>query len=119
MFLRVFQFVLQSHRVTAIRNALLNLWGEEFRTQQFKGSCYVQFVGYNDEILDMKFLGSSEREAVVATNSSQVRLYDLTTMDCQLLSAHSGKYQGISPDFTNLEGFCRWKFRVCILYIYG
>lgn len=48
-----------------------------------------QFVGYNDEILDMKFLGSSEREAVVATNSSQVRLYDLTTMDCQLLSAHS------------------------------
>ena len=58
-----------------------------------KARCYFQFVGYNDEILDMKFLGSSEREAVVATNSSQVRLYDLTTMDCQLLSAHSGKYQ--------------------------
>ena len=48
-----------------------------------------QFVGYNDEILDIKFLGSSEHEAVVATNSSLVRLYDLTTMDCQLLSAHS------------------------------
>ena len=51
----------------------------------------IKFVGYNDEILDMKFLGSSEHEAVVATNSSLVRLYDLTTMDCQLLSAHSGK----------------------------
>ena len=38
----------------------------------------------------MKFLGSSEHEAVVATNSSQVRLYNLKTMDCQLLSAHSG-----------------------------
>ncbi|XP_028405987.1 transducin beta-like protein 3 [Dendronephthya gigantea] len=48
-----------------------------------------QFVGYNDEILDMQFLGSSEDMAVVATNSSQVRLYDLKTMDCHLLSAHS------------------------------
>ena len=38
----------------------------------------------------MKFLGESEHEAVIATNSSQVRLYDLTTMNCQLLSAHSG-----------------------------
>lgn len=49
-----------------------------------------QFVGYNDEILDMKFLGSSDHHVVVATNSNQVRLYNLTTMDCQLLAGHSG-----------------------------
>lgn len=48
-----------------------------------------QFVGYNDEILDMKFLGSSDHHVVVATNSNQVRLYNLTTMDCQLLAGHS------------------------------
>ncbi|XP_073250807.1 transducin beta-like protein 3 isoform X1 [Porites lutea] len=48
-----------------------------------------QFVGYNDEILDLSFVGADENHLAVATNSSQLRIYDLTTMNCQLLEGHT------------------------------
>ena len=48
-----------------------------------------QFVGYNDDILDLCFAGPDERCLAVATNSSQLRVYNLDTMDCQLLTGHS------------------------------
>lgn len=48
-----------------------------------------QFVGYNDEILDLCFVGVDESQLAVATNSSQLRIYDFTTMDCKLLEGHT------------------------------
>ena len=46
-------------------------------------------MGYNDEILDLCFAGADESHLAVATNSSQLRMYDLTSMNCQLLEGHT------------------------------
>lgn len=48
-----------------------------------------QFVGYNDEILDLCFAGNEQTHLAVATNSSQLRMYTLANMNCQLLEGHS------------------------------
>lgn len=48
-----------------------------------------QFVGYNDEILDLSFVGDKESYLSVATNSSQLRIYELASMNCQLLEGHT------------------------------
>ncbi|XP_058940240.2 transducin beta-like protein 3 isoform X1 [Pocillopora verrucosa] len=48
-----------------------------------------QFVGYNDEILDLSFVGDKESHLSVATNSSQLRIYELASMNCQLLEGHT------------------------------
>ena len=49
-------------------------------------------VGHNDEILDLKILpngGDECTRAVVATNSAQVRLFDLATFSCDILNGHT------------------------------
>ncbi|KRF79783.1 transducin beta-like protein 3 isoform X2 [Drosophila virilis] len=49
-----------------------------------------QLVGYNDEILDMCFLGDKDRYLAVATNSKHFKLYDTEqNMNCRLISGHS------------------------------
>ncbi|KAG9457271.1 hypothetical protein H6P81_001779 [Aristolochia fimbriata] len=49
-----------------------------------------RLVGYNEEIVDMKFLGEDEHFLAVATNLEQVRVYDLTSMSCMyVLSGHT------------------------------
>ncbi|KAM7273147.1 hypothetical protein ACFE04_027811 [Oxalis oulophora] len=49
-----------------------------------------RLVGYNDEILDMKFLGQDEQHLAVATNLEQVRVYDTASMSCSyVLSGHT------------------------------
>lgn len=49
-----------------------------------------QLVGYNDEILDMCFLGDNDRYLAVATNSKHFKLYDTAqNMDCKLISGHT------------------------------
>ncbi|MGH0116990.1 UNVERIFIED_CONTAM: hypothetical protein FKN15_024935 [Acipenser sinensis] len=48
-----------------------------------------QFVGYNDEVLDVKFLGPADSHIVVATNSPQLKVFDLATSNCQILHGHS------------------------------
>lgn len=48
-----------------------------------------QFVGYNDEVLDVKFLGPSDTHIVVATNSPQLKVFELATLNCQVLYGHS------------------------------
>lgn len=45
-------------------------------------------VGYNDEVTDLRFV-SDGTELAVATNSSQIRLFDKTTHACRMLSAHT------------------------------
>ena len=39
--------------------------------------------------MDLSFVGADENHLAVATNSSQLRIYDLTTMNCQLLEGHT------------------------------
>ncbi|KAK2833523.1 hypothetical protein Q5P01_017412 [Channa striata] len=54
----------------------------ELTTQQ-------QFVGYNDEVLDVKFLGKGDSHIVVATNSCQLKVFELLTNSCQILYGHT------------------------------
>ncbi|ESW27427.1 hypothetical protein PHAVU_003G200800 [Phaseolus vulgaris] len=49
-----------------------------------------RFVGYNEEIVDMKFLGDDEKFLALATNLEQVRIYDTASMSCSyVLSGHT------------------------------
>nr|XP_002734280.1 PREDICTED: transducin (beta)-like 3 [Saccoglossus kowalevskii] len=48
-----------------------------------------QFVGYNDEVLDVKLMGEKETHIAVATNSEQIRIIELSTQNCQILTGHS------------------------------
>eukprot|EP00794_Sanderia_malayensis_P012111 gene12111-13362_t len=48
-----------------------------------------QFVGHYDEILDMKFAGEDHSLLAVATNSSQVKVIERETTDCQILHGHT------------------------------
>ena len=50
---------------------------------------FLQFVGYNDEILDVCFAGGDQTHLAVATNSSEWKVYNLDTMNCQLLEGHT------------------------------
>ncbi|KAJ8251192.1 hypothetical protein GJAV_G00218310 [Gymnothorax javanicus] len=48
-----------------------------------------QFVGYNDEVLDVKFLGKGDTHIVVATNSPQLKVFELASRSCQILYGHT------------------------------
>uniref|UniRef100_A0A8C3ANH6 Transducin beta like 3 n=1 Tax=Cyclopterus lumpus TaxID=8103 RepID=A0A8C3ANH6_CYCLU len=48
-----------------------------------------QFVGYNDEVLDVKFVGKGDSHIVVATNSCQLKVFELLTNSCQILYGHT------------------------------
>ncbi|GAB4845207.1 hypothetical protein Ancab_038618 [Ancistrocladus abbreviatus] len=49
-----------------------------------------RLIGYNEEIVDMKFLGEDEDLLAVATNLEQVRVYDLSSMSCSyVLAGHT------------------------------
>uniref|UniRef100_A0A8C1WDL6 Transducin beta like 3 n=1 Tax=Cyprinus carpio TaxID=7962 RepID=A0A8C1WDL6_CYPCA len=52
-------------------------------------SLLIQFVGYNDDVLDVKFLGKDDTHIVVATNSSQLKVFELATNSCQILYGHT------------------------------
>ncbi|XP_039973137.1 transducin beta-like protein 3 [Xiphias gladius] len=67
--------------VTAEHNILLYQL-PELTTQQ-------QFVGYSDEVLDVKFLGKGDSHIVVATNSCQLKVFELLTNSCQILYGHT------------------------------
>lgn len=49
-----------------------------------------RLVGYNEEIVDLKFLGEEEQFLAVATNVEQVRVYELASMSCSyVLTGHT------------------------------
>ncbi|CAK7333665.1 unnamed protein product [Dovyalis caffra] len=57
---------------------------------KFKLTLSKRLVGYNEEILDMRFLGEEEKFLAVATNLEQVQVYDLETMSCSyVLAGHT------------------------------
>jgi hypothetical protein len=53
-------------------------------------SCNVlQLVGFSDEVLDLVMLGTGDSHLAVATNSTDIKLYRLKDMSCQLLQGHT------------------------------
>lgn len=49
----------------------------------------LQFVGYNDDVLDMAFFGDGDSHLAVATNSELVKVFETSTWNCQILSGHT------------------------------
>ncbi|XP_078446004.1 transducin family protein / WD-40 repeat family protein [Wolffia australiana] len=51
---------------------------------------YRRLVGYNEEIIDLKFVDEDERHLAVATNLEEVRVYDVKSMSCSyVLTGHT------------------------------
>lgn len=48
-----------------------------------------QIVGFHDEIYSCCFLGKNESHMAVGSNTSEIRLYDTETLDCQLIHGHT------------------------------
>nr|XP_018915495.1 PREDICTED: transducin beta-like protein 3 [Bemisia tabaci] len=67
--------------VSADQNITLRKIGESFET-------YKQYVGFCDEILDVAFIGN-DSHIVVATNSPDVKVYNVETFHCQLMHGHT------------------------------
>ncbi|KAL8163050.1 UNVERIFIED_CONTAM: hypothetical protein K2H54_004545 [Gekko kuhli] len=55
------------------------------RTRQLR----KQFAGYDGEVLDICFLGPGDSHIVVATNSPQLKVFELVMSDCQILCSHT------------------------------
>ncbi|XP_036144241.1 transducin beta-like protein 3 isoform X3 [Monomorium pharaonis] len=50
--------------------------------------CKKQLVGYSDEILDVAYLGDNDSHIALSTNSCDIKLYEIASMNCQLLCGH-------------------------------
>lgn len=48
-----------------------------------------QMVGFTDEILDVIFVGEDDMHIIIATNSADLKYYDLQTMNCKLIKGHT------------------------------
>lgn len=46
---------------------------------------YKQFIGNHGEILDLKFVDLDEHLIAVATNSAEIKIYDINNWDCKIL----------------------------------
>ncbi|CAG8464371.1 1252_t:CDS:10 [Acaulospora colombiana] len=47
-----------------------------------------QIVGHNDEIIDLAYVGPEESHLAVATNTEQIRLYDVQSFNCNIIYGH-------------------------------
>ncbi|XP_050667164.1 transducin beta-like protein 3 [Leptidea sinapis] len=52
-------------------------------------TCLKQMIGFTDEILDIIFVGKDDTHIVVATNSRDLKYYELDNMNCRLLKGHT------------------------------
>lgn len=46
-------------------------------------------MGYNDEIIDVAYIGEEETHLAVAANSEQIRVFNLKEFECDLVYGHS------------------------------
>lgn len=46
-------------------------------------------MGFSDEVLDLVLLGTGGSHLAVATNSTDIKLYSMKDMGCQLLRGHT------------------------------
>ncbi|KAH0631762.1 hypothetical protein JD844_019528 [Phrynosoma platyrhinos] len=53
------------------------------------------FSGYNGEVLDVRFLGPKDSHIVVATNSPQLKVFELSSSHCQVLYGHTDTVLGL------------------------
>ncbi|XP_057970053.1 protein TORMOZ EMBRYO DEFECTIVE [Malania oleifera] len=61
-----------------------------YSEEKLKLNLSKRFIGYNEQIVDMKFLGDGEEFLAVATNHEQVQVYDLASMSCSyVLAGHT------------------------------
>ncbi|KOB73897.1 Katanin p80 WD40-containing subunit B1 [Operophtera brumata] len=51
--------------------------------------CVKQMVGFTDEVLDIIFVGTEEKHIVVATNSRDLKYYELNSMNCEIIKGHT------------------------------
>ncbi|EGT54544.1 hypothetical protein CAEBREN_03074 [Caenorhabditis brenneri] len=67
-----------------------------------------QIVGFHDEIYSTCLLGKNESYMAVASNTSEIRLYDTKTLDCQLIHGHTESVLSVvSPSWdTSLLASC-------------
>ncbi|KAK1303679.1 hypothetical protein QJS10_CPB11g00120 [Acorus calamus] len=71
--------------------ALANFLGTHSSTEgTLKLGLHRRLIGYNEDIVDLKFLGEEEKFVAVATNVEQVQVYDLASMSCSyVLAGHT------------------------------
>ncbi|VDN93960.1 unnamed protein product [Brugia pahangi] len=55
-----------------------------------------QFAGFNDEILDVSFFGPKLEYLIAATNSSELRFYNMNTWSCRLIAGHTDNVLSLS-----------------------
>ncbi|XP_073813539.1 transducin beta-like protein 3 [Musca autumnalis] len=69
-----------------------------------KLKCFKHLIGFNDEILDVCFLGETEQFLAVATNSKHIKLYDIENdMNCNIIVGHKDTVMTLSsPGSSNL-----------------
>lgn len=63
--------------------------------------CLRQFVGFSDEILDIVYFGKNDSHLAVATNSNDVKIYENSTSNCQILKGHTDIVLSLAVAKTN------------------
>lgn len=48
-----------------------------------------QIVGFNDEIIDLIYVGHYESHLAIATNTEQIRIYDINSFDWNIIYGHT------------------------------
>ncbi|XP_017786889.1 PREDICTED: transducin beta-like protein 3 [Nicrophorus vespilloides] len=48
-----------------------------------------QMIGFSDEILDIIFCGQNDSHLAVATNSNDIKIYETSSMNCNILKGHT------------------------------
>lgn len=64
-----------------------------------------QLVGYSAEILDLVYVGEGDTHLAVASNSCDIKLYELETMNCQLLGGHTDFVMALTTTHINRHLF--------------
>ncbi|XP_051157551.1 transducin beta-like protein 3 [Leptopilina boulardi] len=67
--------------------------------------CKKQLVGYSAEILDLVYVGEGDTHLAVASNSCDIKLYELETMNCQLLGGHTDFVMALTTTHINRHLF--------------
>lgn len=60
-------------------------------------------VGYSDEILDVAYLGDNDSHIALATNSCDIKFYEIASMNCQLLGGHSDSVLALATTPANVN----------------
>ena len=50
---------------------------------------FKQLIGNNDEVSDIKFLGSNEDHLLVSTNSPNIKIFNTKTLSCVIVKGHT------------------------------